>query len=320
MEIAPGIHRIEAPLGDRFVCLFLLLGEERALLIDTGLDTTPRDHLQPYLAGLGFGLDRLDYVLISHADFDHMGGNAAVRELAPHATFLCHEIDREVVEDVERMITVRYGEFATDHGIEDSPETKDWIRSSARGVPIDIGLQGGETVRLSADWEVQILHTAGHSRGHVTVYDPRSRTAIITDTALGSTLETKAGRPAFPPTYRYVEPYLASIQRLQAMPIDTLLTSHFPVYRGDEAAAFLAGSRAFAERVDGAVRDELRASNAALSMKELIERLASRLGDWPEGAEIFLAYPLQGHLERLVQHGLIAENRGAERVTYRWAG
>jgi len=30
MEIAQGIHRIETPLADRFVCLFLLVGEEAA--------------------------------------------------------------------------------------------------------------------------------------------------------------------------------------------------------------------------------------------------------------------------------------------------
>jgi glyoxylase-like metal-dependent hydrolase (beta-lactamase superfamily II) len=296
------------------------VGDERALLIDTGLDATPQDHLEPYLRQIGLAPDQIDYVLITHADFDHMGGNAAVRQLAPCAAFLCHELDRTMIEDIERMITARYGEYAADHQIDDSPETKDWIRANARGVPIDIGLQGGESVRLGADWRIQILHTAGHSRGHLSVYDPRSRTAIITDTALGRTLVTTAGAPAFPPTYRYVEPYLASIQRLQGMPIETLLTSHFPVYKGDESAAFLAASRAYAEQVDAAVRDELRGSDAAVSMRELIERLAPRLGDWPTGAEVYLVYPLQGHLERMTQHGLIAANRGAERVTYRWAG
>jgi len=37
-EVAHGIHRVEAPLGDRYVCLYLLAGEEAALLVDTGLD------------------------------------------------------------------------------------------------------------------------------------------------------------------------------------------------------------------------------------------------------------------------------------------
>ena len=43
MELAPGIHRIEAPLGERFVAVYLLVENGDALLIDTGMDDTPRN-------------------------------------------------------------------------------------------------------------------------------------------------------------------------------------------------------------------------------------------------------------------------------------
>src|SRR5260370_29751320 len=49
MEVAPGIHRIEAPLGDRINCLYVLAGEDDSMLVDTGLDNTPHDSLLPYL-------------------------------------------------------------------------------------------------------------------------------------------------------------------------------------------------------------------------------------------------------------------------------
>ena len=49
MEVAPRIHRIEAPLGDRFVCMYLFVGVESALLLDTGLDGMPA--AEPTLAG-----------------------------------------------------------------------------------------------------------------------------------------------------------------------------------------------------------------------------------------------------------------------------
>jgi glyoxylase-like metal-dependent hydrolase (beta-lactamase superfamily II) len=102
MECARGIHRVEAPLGDRIVCLFLLVGEDRTLLVDTGIDETPRASLVPYLSELAIGPERIDYVLITHADLDHQGGNAALRELAPSATFLCHELDRPLIESTDR--------------------------------------------------------------------------------------------------------------------------------------------------------------------------------------------------------------------------
>ena len=85
MEIAPGLHRIEAPLGDRFVATYLLVGAEDALLIDTGMDDTPRTYIAPYLDAIDVPLAKIRYVLTSHADFDHTAGNASLKELVPGA-------------------------------------------------------------------------------------------------------------------------------------------------------------------------------------------------------------------------------------------
>ena len=46
MEILPGIHRIESDLGARFMCQYLLVGEDRTVLVDTGLAGTPEETLE----------------------------------------------------------------------------------------------------------------------------------------------------------------------------------------------------------------------------------------------------------------------------------
>ena len=63
MEVAPGIHRIEAPLGDRFVAMHLLIGDECALLFDTGMDRTPYDYMLPYLDQIGVPAETLVVVI-----------------------------------------------------------------------------------------------------------------------------------------------------------------------------------------------------------------------------------------------------------------
>lgn len=318
MQIAPRIHIIEAPLGDRFVRTFALVGDQAVLLIDSGLDDTPTKYILPYLQSIGIAPNEIDYVLISHADLDHSGGNASLKAVAPQARFLCHELDRRQIEDVEALINERYGEFAQPHDIADSEETKAWIRSVTRHCPINIGVQGGERIRLGSNWVVEVLHTAGHSRGHLTVYDPASKTAIIADAALWNAVLTKAGRPAFPPTYRYLESYRASIQRLQGLETDLLLTSHYPIYRGTQVMEYLAESRAYTERVDDALRQLLQSATTALTLKEIIAILSPRLGDWPESARDYLSHPLSGHLEWLQSCGLVERVEQNERAVYRW--
>ncbi|MEZ4659127.1 MAG: MBL fold metallo-hydrolase [Caldilineaceae bacterium] len=124
MQVAPNIHRIEAPLGDRFVCVYLLVGSECALLVDTGIDSTPHTYIAPYLDAIGVAPAQIRYVITSHSDFDHTAGNGALAELAPQALFLCHALDRPLVEDIELMISDRYGEFRADHGVDERMRAK----------------------------------------------------------------------------------------------------------------------------------------------------------------------------------------------------
>jgi glyoxylase-like metal-dependent hydrolase (beta-lactamase superfamily II) len=320
MEVAHGVHRIETPLGERFVCMFLLVGSENSLLIDTGLNDTPLKVLAPYLERVGVRPERLGYVVTTHADFDHMGGNATMRELAPRARFICHALDRTWIEDIDKLIAENYGQFNADHGLTDDEDVNRWIRAQACGTPIDVEVQGGERIRLDEGWWIELWHTPGHTRGHLSVYDPRSRTMIIADSALYNALYTSAGVPAFPPTYRFVESYIATIQRLRQTPIETLLTSHYPVKRGAEVAEFLAESRAFVDRVESALRDTLQRAAEPVGMQALIAELSPKLGSWPGAASSFLIYPLAGHLERLVSYGMVEVAYRDGVLVYRWKG
>ena len=98
MEIAPGIHRIESSLGVRFMAQYVLTGNARTLLVDTGLPDTPAGAIAPYLESIGLGIEAVDDVLISHADLDHSGGKRALLDLHPAARLACHELDRRWIE------------------------------------------------------------------------------------------------------------------------------------------------------------------------------------------------------------------------------
>jgi glyoxylase-like metal-dependent hydrolase (beta-lactamase superfamily II) len=315
--LTEGIHVIESALGERVVRQFLLTGDEGALLIDTGLHSTPLEHIAPYVESIGLDPSQVRYVLTTHADFDHQGGNIAARRLFPRAVFLCHHLDRALIESTDRLIEERYGEFRFDHGIEDASETTAWIRSVSRSeTPIDIAFESEAHIRLGAGWVVQVLHTPGHSLGHLSIWDQRSQTAIIADAALWSYLPTRDGRPAFPPTYRYVRPYRQTISLLQALKPSNLLTSHYPLKSGAEVDTFFEESLDFVNRLEECVYREIAESGSALSARDLIERLSPRVGEWPSSAGQCLIYPLIGHLKNLEKSGLVEAHRDGSVVTW----
>ncbi|MDY0908236.1 MBL fold metallo-hydrolase [Microbacterium sp. CFBP9034] len=316
MELRPGLHRIVAPLGERFIAMYLLEGPEGALLFDTGIAESVPGTLIPYLEGIGFDLSRLRWVVSSHCDFDHTGGNAALAAVAPGAQFLAGSADVAMTEDVEELIRGRYGEFADDDGFDDPPATTAFVRASTGLVRVDRALAGGEDFDLG-DRVVQVLAAPGHSPGHLALWDAGNSSLLISDAVLGETVPTAAGDPAFPPTYRDTAAYVETIARLRALRAELLLTAHYPIYEGAAVDAFLDESLAYTELIDAVIEDALRDAGA-LTTRELIERTAGRLGAWSSDAAAYLIFPLTGNLERLVAGGAVAVGRRDGLRTWRW--
>lgn len=319
MEVAPGIYRIEVPLGERVLYTYLLAGQERTLLVDTGQDRTPYERLAPYFSSIGRSVQDLGYVVITHSDWDHQGGNVSLKEIAPQALFMCHELDRPLIESINQLIEERYREFQKEHEIDENDEAKIWIRQNNRSeVSIGLTLLGGETLKLDQEWDIKIWHTPGHTKGHLSLYDARSRVAIIADAALWNCIPTADGRASLPPTYRYVDTYLSTINALMKAPIETLLTGHYPVLRGPEVADFLQESREFVNRLESQLIRELSSAKSARTARQLIENLSPRLGSWTAEAGIYLDFPVVGHLERMERLDRLEKisRRGA--VQFKW--
>ena len=287
--------------------LYLFAGREWSLLFDVGVDGTAQKDLVPYLSGTGLDPKRIRWAVISHADVDHFGGVASLRELNPDTICVAHRLDADLVSDYATYEARRARGFREPWGLDESPEGLAWTRSVTREGPMDMAVTGGERVGLGGGWELEILHVPGHTYGHLAIFDPRSRALVVADAVLGDMVPHADGRPAFPPTYRYVESYLATIGRCEALRPEVLLTAHYPTMPSDAASDFLARSRMFVEKVDEVVLDELdRAGGIGLTLHDLLARANPRLGSWPsEGTEVALAFPVVGHLERHLALGRI---------------
>jgi glyoxylase-like metal-dependent hydrolase (beta-lactamase superfamily II) len=264
MEVAPGIHRIEGDLGERYVCQYLLAGEERALLVDTGLRDMPEQVIAPYLDRLGLSLADIDDVLISHADVDHCGGNRSLRAAAPDARLLCGEFDRAWIESNAAMLAGNYRWYES-YGFGPTAEDLAFLEHELGGdEPVDVGLRGGETLRLGEGWSVEVLALPGHTPGHIGLWDQLSGAAIIIDAALADGVCDRAGHRLIPPRYYSAANYEATIRRLRELDPALLLTAHYPVMERDAAREFLDRSLAFVHAVGEATRAGVSAGTTEL--------------------------------------------------------
>jgi glyoxylase-like metal-dependent hydrolase (beta-lactamase superfamily II) len=280
MEILPGIHRIESDLGVRFMCQYLLVGEDRTVLVDTGLAETPGEVILPYLEEIGLSLEDVDEVLISHADVDHCGGNRALKERSPALRFSCGEADRPYVESNQTILAEIY-RWSEPYGFGPDEGSLAWISENLGGdCPVDQGLRGGETLRLGPDWRVEIMHLSGHTPGHLGLWDPKNGAAIIIDAALETGIYDREGNRLLPPRYFDAAGYQRTIRRLQALRPEHLLTAHYPPMRGKDALDFLDRSLEFTYEVTRVVSEGI--AEGTTDVWELTKRADAILGPYPE--------------------------------------
>jgi glyoxylase-like metal-dependent hydrolase (beta-lactamase superfamily II) len=293
MEVVPGIHRIEGDLGERYVCQYLLVGEERTLLVDTGLRDMPAEVIAPYLATLDRSLEDIDDVLISHADVDHCGGNRALGAAAPSARLLCGEADRAWIESNEAMMADNYRWYES-YGFGPSADDIAFLERELGGdAPIDLGLRGGETLRLGPSQRVEVLALPGHTPGHLGLWDPQTQTAIVIDAVLGDGIYDRAGNRLIPPRYYSAADYEATIRRLRALDPECLLTAHYPVMERTAAREFLDRSLSFVH----AVRDAVGAAESA-DLWPLTQEVDAVVGPFPSFTHE-LAASVRAHLAEL---------------------
>jgi len=120
-------------------------------------------------------LASVKYLLITHVHLDHCGGAGDLVNFLPNAKVICHEKSFSHLTNPERLVkgaSVIYG------------KSRLWkMYGEIKG--IDPGriqiVRDEEELPLGAS-KIKILYTKGHANHHISLWDPKTRTAFTGDT------------------------------------------------------------------------------------------------------------------------------------------
>jgi hydroxyacylglutathione hydrolase len=159
---------------------------------------------------------KIRYLVNTHNDFDHIGGNAEFLDQIPGIKIVTGAEDSNKIENPTADITDR-SRFRMERVIENLDRSR-----------VDIKIQEDVILNVN-DLTIRILHTPGHTAGSICVYVKDQHTLFTGDTVLGH--GRWAGPQGLPLIKTDLDTMITSLKRLKQLKISWLLPGHGKVVR-----------------------------------------------------------------------------------------
>lgn len=206
MEIISGIHRVD---GIRGANCYLYTGAAKMLVIDTGMPGNGKKIID-YVKGLGKDPSDINYIILTHADIDHIGSAAEIKQMTD-AKLVIHADDALILSGKSGFKTIK-GPLGM---------LVKLIYLLLRFHPVEPDVILKDNSEMAG---FKVIHTPGHTNGSISLYLPGK--VIFVGDALKS---DSRGNPK-PPRSRIfsldVTQAKASLMAISVLEFDILLPGH----------------------------------------------------------------------------------------------
>ncbi|WDM23318.1 MBL fold metallo-hydrolase [Paenibacillus polymyxa] len=170
---------MESFFGKTTIYPVLLKDEDGLTLIDTGM-LGQLEPLRKAISDVGEDISRLKRIILTHQDIDHIGNVHALLDLLPNTALLAHKDDVPYMTG-ERPFVKLTSERIKQMDTALKQQAEDMIRRlpDLRFAHI---LDDGEYLPYGGG--IQIIHTPGHTPGHISLYVPAQKLLLAADELL----------------------------------------------------------------------------------------------------------------------------------------
>lgn len=277
-------------LGHEESCVYLVEGHDTAMLINGGMSYLVEDILDQIQS---FGIDesRIQYALILHAHFDHVGIIPFFKRRNPAMEVLASARGWEILgmEKAIRTINTFSRNVAEKMGRADVCERLDldW-RDDIKGTAV----AEGDSLDLGGR-KIQILETPGHSSCSITGYVPDLR-ALFGSDGVGIPYKDTIMASG---NSNYTA-YQKSLEKLRGLDVELVCADHYGTVMGDEARGFIDRSiETAAEHRKLIEATYLRTLDEETAARELVDMIYRENEDYFLSPEI-----LEGVYRQMVSH------------------
>lgn len=227
MKIADGITTIDLTadmVGRQMQIHPTLIWDDRdVILIDTGIPGQA-GAISEAMEKAGVSLNQLTKVILTHQDIDHIGSLPEILKAVNHKIeVLAHGDDKPYIEGDLPLLKVNPERIAKmmESLPEEDRQKVQAIYATSIASTVDRTVSDGEVLPYGGG--ITVIHTPGHTPGHISLYHQKSKT-LITGDALTAPNGVISGPN--PPVTPDMEKAMKSIQKFVDYDIENVICFH----------------------------------------------------------------------------------------------
>jgi len=232
MRLADGVEVLELPvrsfMGQTIVHPTLTWDDDTVVLVDAGFPGQLQQ-IREAMARAGVPFDRLDKVIVTHQDIDHIGSLPdIVRESSHKVEVLSHEEERPYIEGRKPLIKMNQERLSK--RLVSLPEEQ---RQRAEALFANPPKASVSTVVVDEEvlpycGGMTAIFTPGHTPGHICLYLNQSKILVSGDALVVTDGELRGPNPQ---SAYDIDTALKSLKKLTQYDVETVICYHGGVYK-----------------------------------------------------------------------------------------
>ena len=234
MKITDNIYMMELAMNmggiKSIIHPTLIWDDDIVILVDAGLPGG-LSGIQEEMSKAGVSFDKLDKIIITHQDMDHIGGLPEIIKESNHKIeVLAHEDDKPYIQGEKKLNKMTPERMAQlQEQLKSMPEEqRNAMRKLFQNPPtakVDETVK--DKVELPYCGGIRIIHTPGHTPGHIVLYLKRNKILIAGDLLNINDGDLVGPNPEHTPD---MDSAVESLQKLTQYDIEKIITYHGGLY------------------------------------------------------------------------------------------
>ncbi len=208
---------------DHYLYPTLIIDDSDELtLVDTGYPNF-MPLIEDEINKLGYDLNNLKNIIITHYDDDHIGSLYDFKEKYPHIKVICSETEKDSIEGKvksERLIQAEEMLLKLPDNQKEFGRTFIKQLKDLRHVTVDISVKNRDKILNN---ECEVVLTPGHTTGHISLYFPKIKALVTGDAAINEDTTLKIANPNF---CLDIAEAMSSLQKIKEKGVDTYYCYH----------------------------------------------------------------------------------------------